>query len=378
MKKIKYRQETLAVHGTATTDEATGSINQPLYLSTTFERGKNVSSDFAYSRESHPNRENLEATLALLEGGERAFCFSSGLAAMSALLQSLKAGDHIIIPRDIYFGAKNLIKNIWERWNLDCSIVDMTDLEQLKMALRDTTKLIWVESPSNPLISVVDLKKVAEIAHHCGALSVCDNTLGTPVLQNPIDFGMDVVMHSTTKAINGHSDVLGGVLVFAKDDVHCQRVKEIQASAGAVPSPFDCMMIQRGLQTLSLRVQKQCENAQILCDYLDQHEAVEHVYYPGLKSHPQHELAKHQMKGFGTVASFLVRGGEVEARSVASKLQLIFEATSLGGTHSKIEHRHSIEGAGTQAPPNLLRISFGIENAMDLKEDLEQALNQLL
>jgi cystathionine gamma-synthase len=376
--KTELHKETLAVHGQSGIDPLTKAINQPLYLSTTFERDKEDSSTFAYSRESHPNRHNLEATLAALEGGQRAFCFSSGLAAMSALLQSLKSGDHIILPKDIYFGAKHLVGDIWQRWNLNCTVVDLTQIENLQDAIQENTKLIWVETPSNPLLTIVDLSAVSKIAKQVGALSVCDNTLGTPMLQNPINFGIDVVMHSTTKSINGHSDVLGGALVFAKENEHSKRVATIQGSGGAVPSPFDCMMTLRGLQTLPLRVRQQCENAEFLCQYLKQHPAIEDVLYPGLASHPQHELAKSQMKSFGSVASLLIKGNEQQTRDVASALELIIEATSLGGTHTKIEHRHSIEGEGTQAPPNLLRVSFGIEHPMDLKADLEQALKRVI
>jgi cystathionine gamma-synthase len=371
--------ETLSVHGTAGVEPHTGALNQPLYLSTTFQRDNDgtYSRGFAYAREGNPNRQTLEMTLAQMEGGERAFCFSSGLAAISAMLQTLQAGDHVIFPHDMYFGAKKLMQQIWRRWNLQWSVVDMTDATNVRDALRENTKLIWIETPSNPLISIVDLAAIASIAREAGVLTACDNTLGTPVLQNPISFGIDVVMHSTTKYINGHSDIMGGVLIFAHESSVTKLVEEIQFEGGAVQSPFDCMMTMRGLQTMPLRVRAQCTNASLLSNYLYEHPAISDVYYPGLPSHPQHELAKTQMNDFGAMASIIINGDKKDAFAVTTKLKIIIQATSLGGTHSTIEHRHSVEGEGTLAAPNLLRMSFGIENAEDLKDDLAQALASL-
>jgi cystathionine gamma-synthase len=368
--------ETLAVHGVAGLDTQTGALHQPLYLSTTYQRDDDgeYSRGYIYSRLGNPNRKTLEDTLAKLEHGACGLCFASGLAAFSAMLQALETGDHVIFPHDMYFGGKHLVQYNWQRWGLTWTSVDMTEPDNVRDALRPNTKMIWMETPSNPLITIIDLQAIADIARAAGALTVCDSTLGTPVLQNPLTLGIDVVMHSTTKYINGHSDVLGGALVFAQDGPVAERVRVIQEQGGAVPSPFDCMLIMRGLQTMPLRVREQCATALKLSHYLHDHPAIDNVYYPGLTSHPQHELAKRQMSAYGAMASILIHGDEKDAFEMMSRLKVFVQATSLGGTHSKIEHRFSVEGEQTQAAPNLLRVSFGIEHIDDLREDLEQAL----
>jgi cystathionine gamma-synthase len=367
--------ETLAVHAGHTIDPATGAVSAPIQLSTTFERDVQgtYSRGFMYTRNNNPNREALERGVSLLEAGETAAAFGSGTAAAMALFQALAPGDHVLAHVDAYYGTSRLLREIFLRWGLKADFVDMSNLKEVKRALRPKTKLAWAETPSNPLLKIVDLAAAAEIVHDAGALCVCDNTWA-PVLQRPFELGADLILHSTTKYFGGHCDVAGGIVVARKESEFCQRVRAIQYSGGAVPSPFDCWLILRGMRTLPWRMRAHSENGMKVAEFLAQHRKVESVHYPGLCSHPGYEIARRQMSMFGGILSFQVKDGGDAAMSVAAKTKIFIRATSLGGVESLIEHRASIEGPGTTSPENLLRLSIGLENADDLIEDLDQAL----
>jgi len=368
--------ETLAVHVGRRSDPATGAVTPPIHLSTTFERAADgeYPLGFSYAREGNPTRGSLEECLAALEGGKEAVAFSSGLAVATALLQGLEPGDHIIAPDDVYFGLRQVIGGVFAKWPLETSYVDMTNLVGVKEAVRPNTRLVLIETPSNPLLKITDLSAVAQVAREANAISVCDGTFTTPVLQRPLDLGVDMVWQSTTKYIGGHSDMTGGALITRYENYLFERVRKFQMFGGAVPSPFDCWLALRGISTLPWRMRAHCENALVVADFLQQHPAVERVHYPGLPDHPGHEVASRQMSGGGGMLSFQVRGGREAAMRVAARVQLFTRATSLGGPHSLIEHRASIEGPGTRTPQNLLRASIGLENSDDLIDDLEQAL----
>jgi len=370
------RIETLAVHAGHDVDAATGAVTPPIHLSTTFAREADGSyrAGFLYSRYANPNRTSLEQCLAALEGGAMAAVFASGSAATMTLVQAIGPGAHVIAPDDAYFGSLKLMRDIFGPWGIELSVVDMTNLEAVSSAVRPNTKLIWMETPSNPLLRVTDIAEVAAIAHRAGGICAVDNTWGTPVLQRPLELGADVSMHSTTKYFGGHSDILGGALIFRENTDLAQRVSAIQISGGAVPSPFECWLAMRGIRTLPLRVQAQSANALALAEFLERHAGVEAVHYPGLASHSAHAIAKRQMKKFGGMLSVQVGRNREESIALASRLVLFTQATSLGGTESLIEHRASVEGPGTRAPENLLRVSVGLEHIEDLKEDFDQAL----
>ena len=367
--------ETLAVHAGHTIDPATGAVSAPIHLSTTFERDieGTYSRGFMYTRNNNPNREALERGVSMLEGGETAAAFGSGTAAAMALFQALAPGDHVLAHVDAYYGTSRLLREIFLRWGLEADFIDMSNLEEVKKALRPQTKLAWTETPSNPLLRIVDLAAVAEIVHGNGVLCVCDNTWA-PVLQRPFELGADLILHSTTKYFGGHCDVAGGIVVAKKESEFFQRVRAIQYSGGAVPSPFDCWLILRGMRTLPWRMRAHSENGMKVAEFLAQHRKVESVHYPGLRSHPEYEIARRQMSSFSGMLSFQVNGGGDAAMSVAAKTKIFTRATSLGGVESLIEHRASIEGPGTTSPENLLRLSIGLENADDLIGDLDQAL----
>jgi len=354
-------------------------VTPPIYLSTTFERSASgeYSLGFSYSREDNPNRRMLEQCLAELEGGKEALVLSSGLAVLTAAVQGLEPGDHILAPQDVYYGLKQVMNTVFAKWPLALSYVDMTDLDAVRAAMRPNTRLVWVETPSNPLLRITDLAGVAGIARKANAITICDGTFTTPLLQKPFQHGIDMVMHSTTKYIGGHSDLLGGVLVTRFDNYLFERVRNAQRYGGAVPSPFDCWLTLRGVTTLPCRIRAHLENAAALAAYLEAHPAIERVHYPGLPDHPGHALATRQMEGFGAMLSFQVRGGREQAMRVAANLRLFTRATSLGGPHSLVEHRASIEGPQTTTPHNLLRLSVGLENPADLIADLGQALGGL-
>jgi len=369
--------ETLAIRSTHLPDENAGAVATPIYMSTTFERDEDGTypKNFAYSRVDNPNRRLLEQSLAALENGTHGFAFASGLAAITAALQILKTGDHVILGEDTYFAAAVLMDEVFSQWGLQNTRVDMTDLDAIEAAFKPETRLVWLETPSNPLLKITDIESIADLAHQHGAWCGVDNTWATPVLQRPLDLGADMVQHATTKYFGGHSDVLGGALIVKDEDL-AAKIKKVQSLGGAVPSPFECWLVTRGIKTLPLRVKTHSANAMIIAGYLTQHPRIEAVHYPGLETHPSHPIASKQMQnGFGGMLSFQVRGGTAEAMQVAARVQLFTRATSLGGVESLIEHRRSVEGATSQAPENLLRISVGLEHPDDLIADLAQALN---
>lgn len=368
--------ETLAVHAGRHADRATGAIAPPIYLSTTFERSPDGSypHGFSYSREGNPNRQALEEALAALEGGKEALAYPSGMAATTAVIQGLEPGDHIIAPDDVYYGLRKLLGEVFGKWGLQTDYVDMTDLDALQAAVRPNTRLVWIETPSNPLLKITDLESAARIARQAKAISVCDGTFATPVLQRPFEWGIDMVLHSTTKYIGGHSDMVGGALITRFDNYLFERARKSQQFGGAAPAPFDCWLALRGVDTLPWRIRAQSASAAHIATFLQTHPAVEAVYYPGLAGHPGQQIAARQMSGFGGMLSFQVRGGRDQAMRVAARVRIFTRATSLGGTHSLIEHRASVEGPLTRAPQNLLRMSIGLENTEDLIADLRQAL----
>jgi cystathionine gamma-synthase len=371
------RIETLAVHAGHDVDAATGAVTPAIQLSTTYAREADGSyrAGFLYSRYANPNRSALEACLAALEGGAAAAAFASGSTATMTLIQAIGPGSHIIIPDDAYFGTIKLARDIFGPWGVDVSIIDMSNLANVEQAMRPNTKLIWIETPSNPLLHIVDIAEVAKIAHRGGAVCAVDNTWGTPVLQRPLDLGADISMHSTTKYLGGHSDVLSGALIAKENDDLFQRINTIQMTGGAVAAPFDCWLISRGIRTMPLRVHQQTANAMALAQFLSNHKRVEAVHYPGLPTHLGHDIARKQMSGFGAMLSVQVHASAEECIRIASRLKYFTQATSLGGTESLIEHRASVEGPATKSPQNLLRVSVGLENVEDLKEDFDSALN---
>jgi len=370
------RIETLAVHAGHEIDPGTGAVTLPIVLSTTFEREADGSypRGYSYSRSANPNRHALEQCLAALEGGAAAAAFSSGSAATMALFQALAPGGHVIAPTDVYHGTARLLREVFAPWGLETSFVDMTDPGQVERAVRAQTRLIWVETPSNPLLKITDIARVAGIAHAAGALCACDNTWATPVLQRPFELGADLIVHATTKYLGGHGDVLGGGLIAKADDAFFQRIRKIQTTGGAVPSPFECWLVLRGIPTLPYRMRGHAENALKVATFLGKNPAVEAVHYPGLKEHPGYEVASRQMREPGGMLSFQVKGGQDRAFDVAAKVKVFTRATSLGGAESLIEHRASVEGPETRTPDNLLRLSVGLEHADDLIDDLVQAL----
>jgi cystathionine gamma-synthase len=371
------RIETLAVHSGHDVDPASGAVTPAIQLSTTYAREADGSyrAGYLYSRYNNPNRAALETCLAVLEGGAAAAAFSSGSTATMTLIQAMGPGAHVILPDDAYFGTIKLARDIFGPWGVELSIVDMSDLSNIEQAMRPNTKLIWLETPSNPLLHVVDIAAIAAIAHRGGAICAVDNTWGTPVLQRPLDLGADVSMHSTTKYLGGHSDVLSGALIVKEKNDLWERINTIQMTGGAVAAPFDCWLIMRGIRTLPLRVHAQTANAMALAQFLSTHKRVEVVHYPGLPSHTGHDIARRQMSGFGGMLSVQVHATADESIKIASRLELFTQATSLGGTESLIEHRASVEGVGTKSPQNLLRVSVGLEHIEDLKEDFDRALN---
>jgi cystathionine gamma-synthase len=368
--------ETLAVHAGQPVDPATGAIANPLYLSTTYERDADgeYPRGFSYSRDDNPNRAALESCVAALEGGSQALAFPSGIAVAAAVLQALHPGDHVVAPDDVYHGFRKAVSGVFDHTALETTYVDMSDPAAVKAALRKNTKLIWMETPSNPLLMITNLAAIVEIARKAGITTVCDGTFATPVLQRPLEFGVDMVAHSTTKYLSGHSDVVGGVLITQKANAIFDHAKRSQRLGGAVPSPFDCWLTLRGIATLPCRVRAQSTSAFAIAEFLDQHAKVERVFYPGLTGHPGNDIAQDQMSMFGGVLSFLVKGTAAEAMRVAAATEIFLRATSLGGTHSLIEHRASVEGPDTRTPQNLLRLSIGLENTEDLIADLRAAL----
>jgi cystathionine gamma-synthase len=370
------RFETLAVHAGHQPDPATGAVTPPIHLSTTFERAPDGTfpGGYIYSRDANPNRRALERSLAVLEAGSAAAAFASGMAATAAIFQSLAPGDHVVVPDDSYYITRKLLGEVYAGWGLEHTPVDMTDLAAVAAALRPSTRLIWIETPSNPLMRVTDIAAIVALARKAGARVACDNTWASPVLTRPLELGADLVMHSTTKYLGGHSDVLSGAVIARADDELFQRIRTVQIAGGAVAAPFDCWLLLRGIRSLPYRMRGHCEHALAVARFLEAHSAIARVHYPGLASHPAHAVAARQMAGFGGMLSLEVRGGRAEAMALAARLKLITRATSLGGPETLIEHRASVEGVHTRAPESLLRMSVGLEHPDDLIADLAQAL----
>ena len=371
---------TRAVHAGQDPDPLTGAVVTPIHLATTFAQeavGKHKG--FDYGRTRNPTRVSLETTVASLEGAAHSFAFSSGMAAADAVLRLLTPGDHLVIPDDAYGGTYRLVSSIYAPSGVRFSPVKLQSPDALAAAWRDGTRLVWVETPSNPKLNIIDIEAVSAAAHDRDALCIVDNTFATPYLQQPLSLGADAVVHSSTKYLGGHSDVVGG-LVATNDEDLARHLGFVQNSAGAVPSPFDCYLVQRGLKTLAVRLDRQCANAAVIAAHLVAHPAVKAVFYPGLEGHPGHELAAHQMRDFGAMVSFTLRGGEAAALEVAAAARLFTLAESLGAVESLIElparmTHASTAGSELEVDPSLIRLSVGLETAADLLEDLDRALD---
>ena len=368
--------ETLAVHAGHHVDPSTGAVMPPINLSSTFERNADGSytSGYVYSRSDNPNRQALEEVLAALEGGTAALTFASGMAAVQAVFMALEAGAHVVIPDDVYFGTGALVADVFGRWGLTVTAVDMTDPANVAAAMRADTQLVWIESPSNPQLKIADIAAIAQIAHDGGARCAVDNTWPTPILQRPLALGADIVMHSTTKYLGGHSDLLGGAVIVRAQDAFYDRMHRVQTVGGAVPSPFDCWLLARSIRSLPYRMRGHCANARAVATFLAGHPRIERVNYPGLPDHPGHDIAARQMSDFGGMLSIQVRGDAADALALTGRLRLFIRATSLGGVESLVEHRKSVEGPQSPTPDNLLRLSIGLEHPDDLIADLAQAL----
>lgn len=375
---------TLAIHAGQKPDPSTGAIMTPIYATSTYvQESPGVHKGFEYSRSQNPTRFAYEGCVAALEGGKRGFAFASGLAATATILDTLDSGDHVVAADDMYGGTFRLFERVRKRSaGLNFTYVDMSDPERIRAAATPRTKLIWIETPSNPMLKLIDLARAAEIGRSLGAVTVCDNTFASPYVQRPLEHGFGVVMHSATKYLNGHSDVIGGVVVTGENTDFSDRLAFLQNAAGAVPSPFDSFLVLRGLKTLHLRMKAHCESALRVAEYLEGHQAIERVIYPGLSSHPQHELAKRQMNGFGGMVTALLKGGLPESRRMLERCRIFALAESLGGVESLIEHPAIMTHASV--PPeqraqlgiadNLVRLSVGVEDINDLLDDLGQAL----
>lgn len=368
--------ETLAVHAGRRKDSSTGAVAQSPILSTTFERGGDggYPHGHVYTRALNPGRTGLEKLLTALENGAATAAFGSGSAASLAVFQALNPGDHVIAPDDVYHGTRTQLRELLARWGVEYSLIDLTDLNAVRAAITPKTRLIWIETPSNPLLKVADIEALAAICRDAGAVCAVDSTFATPVLQQPLALGADLVMHSTTKYLGGHSDILSGAIITRSEDAFFQRIRDYQIMGGPVPAPFDCWLLQRSIATLPLRIKAQSGNAQAVAEFLAGHPQVSAVHYPGLVTHPGHALARRQMSGFGAMLSFQVHGGNDAAARTAARVALFTRATSLGGVESLIEHRASVEGPFSTTPKDLLRVSVGLEHPDDLIADLQQAL----
>ncbi|HET7351908.1 MAG TPA: cystathionine gamma-synthase [Marmoricola sp.] len=375
--------ETRAIHAGYEPDAMTGAVIPPIYATSTFKQDGvgGLRGGYEYSRSANPTRTALEGALAALEEGERGFAFASGLAAEDTLVRALcRPGDHVVIPDDAYGGTHRLFDKVEKAWGLEHSPAAVSDVEAVAAAIRPwKTRLVWVETPTNPLLNIGDIEALASVAHDAGALLVVDNTFASPYLQQPLPLGADLVVHSTTKYVGGHSDVVGGALVVKDLDV-AQNVEYHQNAMGAVPGPFDCFLTHRGLKTLGVRMDRHCDNAERVVKFLESHPEVTQVIYPGLPEHPGHEVAARQMLRFGGMVSFRVRGGEEQALQVCERAKVFTLGESLGGVESLIEHpgrmtHASVAGTDLEVPADLIRLSVGIETADDLVADLDQALD---
>jgi cystathionine gamma-synthase len=375
--------ETLAIHSGQPPDPLTGAVVPAVSLATTFaQEAVGEHRGYEYARSGNPTRAALESCLATLEGAAHGLAFSSGLAAEDAVLRTLQPGDHVIIPSDAYGGTFRLIDKVWKPLGISHTVAPLADLGALGAVWPDKTRLVWIETPTNPLLSIVDIEAVAALAHERGARAVVDNTFATPYLQQPLALGADVVVHSTTKYLGGHSDVVGGFLA-TNDEELAGRLAFFQNAAGGVPGPLDCYLVLRGIKTLPVRMDRHCTNAGVVAGMLAAHPAVARVLYPGLPDHPGHSVATRQMRDFGGMVSFILRGGEAAALEVARRTELFVLAESLGAVESLIEHPHrmthaSAAGSPLAVDPGLLRLSVGIETVEDLVADLSAALDHVV
>ena len=373
---------TRAIHAGFRPDPQTGAVNAPIYASSTFAQDGvgGLRGGFEYARTGNPTRAALERVLAAVEDGGYGRAFSSGMAASDCALRSvLRPGDHIVIPDDAYGGTFRLIDKVFREWGVDHTPAHLADLDAVRAAVTPSTRMIWVETPTNPLLTIADIAAIAEIGHEAGAMVLVDNTFASPALQQPLNLGADIVLHSTTKYIGGHSDVVGGALVTNSEELDT-KFAFLQNGAGGVPGPFDAYLTMRGLKTLELRMQKHSQNAAKVADFLSGHPAISQVLYPGLPTHPGHKVAARQMRDFGGMVSVRMAGGADAARKLCSRTEIFILAESLGGVESLIEHPGAMTHASTagsqlEVPEDLVRLSVGIEDGDDLVADLEQALS---
>ena len=372
--------ETVAAQALGWVDEATKAISPPIHTSTTFVRDEDnqYRNGRVYARDHNPSFDQAEAVLCALEKGAHAALFSSGMAAATATFLALKPGNHVIAPKVMYWSLRNWLANFATQWGLQVEFIDMSNLDELKRSMRfGKTKLVWIETPANPLWTVTDIAAAAEITHAGGAMLAVDSTTASPVLTRPLTLGADIVMHSATKYLNGHSDLIAGALIASADSEYWTRIKSVRAQLGGTMGSFEAWLLLRGMRTLFLRVEAACRSAERVADFFSDHSLVSEVLYPGLKDFVGHDIAARQMQGgFGGMLSIRVKAGEAAAIATAAEVEIWKRATSLGGVESLIEHRASVEGAGTPVPTDLLRLSVGIENVDDLIEDLDQALIQ--
>lgn len=382
-KDKKHAFATRTIHAGQAPDPTTGAIMQPIYATSTYvQSSPGVHQGYEYSRTQNPTRMAFERCIADLESASHGFAFASGMAATGTILELVDSGSHIIAMDDLYGGTRRLFDGVRKRSaGLDFSFVDLTDLAATEAAFRDNTSMVWVETPTNPLLKIVDISAVAKLAKQYGAIVVVDNTFATPCLQRPIEFGSDIVMHSTTKFINGHSDMVGGVAV-TDDEKIAEQLAYLQNSIGSVAGPFDSFLALRGVKTLDVRMQRHCESSMRIAEWLERHDRVDNVLYPGLPSHPQHELASEQMDGFGGIVTFFIKGDLADARTFLERCNVFALAESLGGVESLVDHPGIMTHASVPAKERaalgisdqLIRLSVGIEAIDDLIEDLDQAL----
>jgi cystathionine beta-lyase len=377
---------TKAIHAGVQPDPATGAIMTPIYQTSTYvQEGVGNHKGYEYSRTLNPTRHALEKNLAAIENGKHGACFGSGLAAIDCVIKMLNPGDEVISTNDLYGGSYRIFKTIFEKYGIKFHFVNMQNPSEVEAMLNENTKLIWVETPTNPMMNIVDISAMSKLAKKAGAMLAVDNTFATPYLQKPLDLGADIVMHSATKYLGGHSDVVMGALITSNDDI-AKEMYRIQNSSGAVTGPMDSFLVLRGIKTLHLRMQRHCENGKIIAEYLKNHVKVDRVYWPGFESHPNHEVAKKQMKDFGGMISFTIKGNKLEdALEIVKKVELFALAESLGGVESLIGHPATMTHASipkevreqSGVVDSLIRLSVGIEDAEDLIADLDQALNEL-
>lgn len=379
---MKHRFETRAIHAGCEPEAGTGAIMTPIFQTSTYvQQSPGRDKGFDYSRTHNPTRTALEENIASLEEASYGLAFSSGMAAISAITQLLSAGDHIISCDDVYGGTFRLFDKVMKRYHLEFDFIDITDTQSLEVHVKDSTKIVWLESPSNPLLKIMDIEAIAEWSKKNNILTVVDNTFATPFFQKPLKLGADIVVHSTTKYLNGHSDVVGGAIVTNDKDLY-DKLQFLQNAVGAVPSPFDCFLVLRGIKTLAIRMERHQENAVKIARFLEDHPKVKKTIYPGLESHPEHQIAKRQMSGFGGIITFFIRGGLEAARGFLERVEVFALAESLGGVESLIEHPAIMTHASlpkevrekTGITDELIRVSVGIENVDDLIEDLRKAL----